>query len=80
MVKAASVQANDVASFIEKDTEFHEMIYKASRNERLMQIISNLREQINRFRMVSLAYPCRGKEALEEHKKLPKPLLTVILS
>ena len=74
VVKAASVQANDFASLIEKDTEFHEMIYKASRNERLMQIISNLREQINRFRMVSLAYPGRGKEALEEHKKIAEAI------
>lgn len=74
VVKAASVQANDFASLIEKDTEFHEMIYRASRNERLMQIISNLREQINRFRMVSLAFPGRGKEALEEHKKIAEAI------
>jgi len=72
--KAASVEANDFSSLIEKDTEFHELIYKASRNERLMQIISNLREQINRFRMVSLAHPGRGREALEEHRKIAEAI------
>lgn len=68
--KAALIEANDLSSLVEKDTEFHELIYKASRNERLMQIVSNLREQINRFRAVSLASPGRGREALEEHKKI----------
>ena len=68
--KAALIEANDLDSLVEKDTEFHELIYKASRNERLMQIVSNLREQINRFRAVSLASPGRGREALEEHKKI----------
>jgi DNA-binding GntR family transcriptional regulator len=74
VVKAASLEANDFSSLIEKDTEFHELIYKASRNERLMQIISNLREQINRFRMVSLAHPGRGREALEEHRKIAEAI------
>lgn len=68
--KAACIEVNDLSSLLEKDTEFHELIYKASRNERLMQIISNLREQINRFRVISLASPGRGREALEEHKKI----------
>ncbi|NLK51976.1 MAG: GntR family transcriptional regulator [Syntrophomonadaceae bacterium] len=68
--KAASVQANDLRSILERDFEFHELIYRASRNERLIQIINNLREQISRFRMVSLAFPGRGREALDEHKKI----------
>ncbi|MGI6649613.1 MAG: GntR family transcriptional regulator [Bacillota bacterium] len=72
--KAACVEAGDYDSLTEIDTEFHELLYKASRNERLMQIISNLREQINRFRMVSLAFPGRGREALEEHKKMAEAI------
>lgn len=72
--KAACVEAGDYDSLTEIDTEFHELLYKASRNERLMQIISNLREQINRFRMVSLAFPGRGREALEEHKKIAEAI------
>ena len=72
--KAACVEAGDYDSLTEIDTQFHELLYKASRNERLMQIISNLREQINRFRMVSLAFPGRGREALEEHKKMAEAI------
>ena len=43
-------------------------IYKASRNERLTNIINNLREQIQRYRTTSLAYPGRMKRSLEEHR------------
>ncbi|MDH7478830.1 MAG: GntR family transcriptional regulator [Syntrophomonadaceae bacterium] len=70
VAKSASLEASDLSSLVEKDTQFHELLYRASRNQRLIQILSNLREQINRFRAVSLASPGRGKEALEEHKKI----------
>lgn len=55
---------------VQIDTNFHDLIYKASRNQRLTQIISLLREQIQRFRSISLAHPGRSHEALEEHKHL----------
>jgi DNA-binding GntR family transcriptional regulator len=61
-------EANDLKSLVETDTRFHDILYKASRNERLVQIISNLREQIQRFRITSLAVPGRMREALTEHK------------
>ncbi|MDN5346487.1 MAG: hypothetical protein PWP65_51 [Clostridia bacterium] len=61
---------NDLNSLVEADTRFHDVLYRASRNERLAQIISNLREQIQRLRTVSLATPGRMREMLEEHKKL----------
>lgn len=70
VAKSAFLEASDLDSLVEKDTQFHELLYRSSRNQRLIQILSNLREQINRFRAVSLASPGRGKEALEEHKKI----------
>ncbi|MDW7675282.1 MAG: GntR family transcriptional regulator [Bacillota bacterium] len=63
-------EAQNLHSLVEIDTSFHDILYKASRNERLVQIISNLREQIMRFRTTSLAVPGRMKEALLEHKEL----------
>jgi DNA-binding GntR family transcriptional regulator len=65
-----NAEQGDVEAFIEADTEFHDVLYRASRNERLVQIISNLREQIQRFRSTTLASPGRLKVALEEHKKI----------
>ena len=55
---------------VDSDTEFHDLIYQASRNSYLVQIIYNLRERIQRFRSTSLSYPGRIKQTLDEHGKL----------
>lgn len=71
LVKIAEcIEANDFKTLIALDTEFHDTLYKACRNERLIKIVSNLMEQIQRFRTTSLASPGRSKFALEEHKKI----------
>ncbi len=68
--KADAIHNHDMERLVEVDTKFHESIYRASRNERLLPIINNLREQIQRFRATSLAYPGRMKQSLEEHRAL----------
>lgn len=60
--------------YVKSDTDFHALVYKASRNERLIQILANLREQIQRFRSTSLAVPGRNKLALEEHRMIVEAL------
>ncbi|SMB89442.1 transcriptional regulator, GntR family [Thermanaeromonas toyohensis ToBE] len=67
---AECVEKNDLETLIQVDTQFHDVLYRASRNDRLVQIINNLREQIQRFRTTSLATPGRMRETLEEHKAL----------
>ena len=52
------------------DIEFHELLYQAARNERLLVIIGNLREQLTRFRTISMSYPGRLKATLEEHRAI----------
>jgi len=64
------IEANRLEEVVEMDTLFHEALYKASRNLKLEQILQNLREQIQRFRSTSLAFPGRMKEALKNHKKI----------
>jgi len=61
---------DDINAIVKGDTEFHNLIYQASRNQRLVQIITHLQEQIQRFRMTSLSQPGRTKFALDEHKKI----------
>lgn len=60
----------DIGTIVARDTSFHDIIYRASRNGWLIQIISNLQDQIHRFRMTTLSRPGRTKEAVEEHKKI----------
>jgi len=55
---------------VQNDTDFHALLYKASRNERLISILGNLREQIQRFRTTSLAVPGRPKYAIQEHRAI----------
>ncbi|NLW17322.1 MAG: GntR family transcriptional regulator [Firmicutes bacterium] len=66
----AAAEADDRPQLVALDEEFHNLLYKASRNERLMQILSNLREQIKRFRSTTLAVPGRVPEVLQEHRKI----------
>ncbi|AGA67625.1 transcriptional regulator [Desulfitobacterium dichloroeliminans LMG P-21439] len=59
---------------VTSDTGFHALVYKASRNERLVQILDNLREQIQRFRATSLSVPGRLKDAIDEHRGIVEAL------
>lgn len=61
---------SDLDVVVERDTNFHDVIYKASRNKTLMQILSRLQDQIQRFRTTSLAQPGRTKIAVKEHRQI----------
>ncbi len=55
---------------VQSDIDFHALLYKASRNERLIQILANLKEQTQRFRTTSLAVPGRVKNTIQEHRAI----------
>lgn len=65
-----AIEDNDMNKVLEADIAFHDVLYKASRNERLRNIINNLREQITVIRGVSMRYPGRLKDTQEEHRAL----------
>ena len=50
-----SIRINDMEQIVETDIKFHDLLYRASRNTRLVSIISNLREQLTRFRTLSMS-------------------------
>jgi DNA-binding GntR family transcriptional regulator len=64
------IEENDMDKIVECDTEFHDLLYQASRNSRLVGIIFNLREQLTRFRSTSMSFPGRLKATLEEHRRI----------
>lgn len=64
----------DLNAIIYIDSSFHDIIYQAAHNQRLVQFISILQEQLQRFRAASLSKPGRSKTALEEHKKIVEAL------
>jgi len=63
-------EPENLEEMIQADTDFHALLYKASRNEKLIGILANLREQIQRFRATSLAVPGRVKYAIAEHREI----------
>lgn len=64
------IKKNDIDKIVETDIKFHGLLYQVSRNERLVAIISNLKEQLARFRTLSMSYPGRLQETLEEHSDM----------
>lgn len=64
------IDTDDIHKIVEADAEFHDILYRASRNDRLSGIINNLREQFTRFRSISMAYPGRLQNTLDEHRRL----------
>ncbi|MDF2840971.1 MAG: transcriptional regulator, GntR family [Clostridia bacterium] len=57
----------DIDVLIHKDFEFHDAIFKASRNERLIQLNNNLIEQVQRFREIYHKKVNKSKETSREH-------------
>ncbi|BCN28811.1 GntR family transcriptional regulator [Anaeromicropila herbilytica] len=47
----AAIHEKDVTISAEKDVTFHDIIFQATRNDRLIQILNNLREQMYRYRV-----------------------------
>jgi len=68
------IEQDDIAKIVEADSQFHDILYSASRNARLVGIINNLREQLTRFRSISMSYPGRLKEMLGEHTRMVESL------
>ena len=56
------------------DTEFHEMLCKASRNKRLIQFGQMLRDHLLKYRMIGLRIPEMARDAVEEHIRIFKAL------
>jgi len=70
LVEGSRTSGDNIDTFVARDTAFHDIIYQSSRNQQLVQIITHLREQIQRFRMASLSQPGRTKTSWDEHKKV----------
>ena len=64
------IERKDIDKIVATDVEFHGLLYQVSRNDRLVAIISNLKEQLARFRTLSMSYPGRLQETLEEHRAM----------
>ena len=71
---AAAVAAGDAMEIAQTDEKFHEIIYSGTGNQKLMQILSNLREQMYRYRLEYIKDANKRQIILVEHEQILKAL------
>ena len=64
------IEEKDLVNMAQADVAFHEAIYEAADNKRLMQVLNNLREQIYRYRVEYLKEDETRDELVREHREL----------
>jgi len=62
--------SSDLARTIKSDIQFHSLVYRASKNTKIENLINDLREQTQRLRSSTLSRPGRLRFALEEHRQI----------
>ena len=65
-----AIEEHDMERIVQTDIEFHELLYQAARNERLLAIIGNLREQLTRLRPLPRSHLGRPRPPHEDHRSL----------
>lgn len=66
---------NELIKLAEADVAFHEIIYIATNNNRLIQIINNLREQMYRYRLEYIKDASARPRLIEEHQEIIDAML-----
>lgn len=64
------LKSGDVTKIAEADVKFHDVIFAATNNQRLVTLLNNLREQMYRFRVEYLKQKECYPQLLEEHEEL----------
>ena len=65
-----AIQTDDNPKIADCDVEFHDAVFEATQNKRLIQIINNLREQIYRYRLDYVKDTAYHAVLLKEHEEL----------
>ena len=65
-----------MAKIAEADVAFHDIIYMATDNKRLIQLLNNLREQMYRYRIEYLKDSAVRRQLAKEHKAICEALRT----
>lgn len=64
------IRKNDSERLKELDSEFHNIIYRASGNRLLSKILSELHRNIRAYRKISLSVPARIEKSVDEHEQI----------
>lgn len=65
-----AVHTADMMKMVDGDERFHDAIFRAAKNERLLSIIANLREQFYRYRLEYIKDMNNHSILIQEHEQL----------
>lgn len=68
------IDSENLTELAEVDVEFHDIIYQATNNKRLIQLLNNLREQMYRYRIEYLKDSAVRRLLAKEHKSICEAL------
>lgn len=68
------IETGDDIEIAEADEAYHDIIYKASNNEKLITLINNLREQMYRYRLEYIKDESHRSRLIVEHKQILKAI------
>lgn len=69
-----ALKTGDVTVYAEADVKFHDIIYRTTDNQRLIQLLYNLREQMYRYRVEYLKREDSHETLLAEHQYIIETL------
>ncbi|MPW25055.1 FCD domain-containing protein [Alkalibaculum sp. M08DMB] len=61
---------NNVLNLINYDAEFHDVIYKSTKNSKLIQMINGLKEQVQRYRVAYFTQVHNTDMLLKQHRSM----------
>ena len=64
----AAIENGDAMQIAQTDESFHEIIYNSTKNQKLVQILNNLREQMYRYRLEYVKDEANYKRLIAEHR------------
>ncbi len=70
-----SVRKNDLVQIAEIDEKFHFIIYSAAQNDKLKEILTNLRENMYRYRMEYAKNKDSREQLIKEHNEMIDTLI-----
>ena len=65
-----SIQAEDPKTWLDEDEKLHSYIIQKSENNILAELLDNIRNRINIFRILTAQLPARAKRAQNEHRSV----------
>ena len=71
----STLKSGDITKIAEADVKFHDVIYLGTGNDKLVQILNNLREQMYRYRVEYLKDENNYPTLMKEHKDIVEGLV-----